>query len=67
MDKKILRLPEVKLRTGLSRSYIYHLITQNKFPNTIKIGSRCVGWLESDINFWIESKLPSPNNGGQDE
>ena len=64
MNKKILRLPEVKVKTGLSRSYIYYLITQNKFPNTIRIGSRCVGWLESDINSWIESKLPTSNNEG---
>jgi len=54
MTKKILRLTSVIERTGCSRSTIYSMISIGKFPNSIKIGSRSVGWLESEINDWIE-------------
>lgn len=63
MDR-ILRLPEVKIRTGLSRSSIYSFIKESKFPKSVNIGIRSVGWLESDINSWISSKIPS-NHGGK--
>jgi prophage regulatory protein len=53
---KILRLPEVKMRTGLSRSSIYLYIHRGTFPKTLNIGIRSVGWLESDIQQWIDAK-----------
>jgi len=52
---KILRLPDVKAFTGLSRSSIYLYIKAASFPSPIKIGKRSVGWLESDIQEWIKS------------
>ena len=58
MDYKILRLPQVKNQTGLSRSSIYQRIAENKFPRQIGLGgARAVGWLESDIQNWIKQRL----------
>lgn len=54
--EKFLRLPEVKARTGLSRSTIYVLIGQNAFPRHVPLGMRCVGWLESEIDAWITDR-----------
>ena len=55
--ERILRLKEVKDRTGLSRSTIYLNINQGTFPKSISLGVRSVGWLESDINAWIEERI----------
>lgn len=55
--KKILRLPEVKDRTGLSRSLIYKLIAQDKFPKQIKLTDRASGWSEQSINDWIAQRI----------
>jgi prophage regulatory protein len=57
MTHTILRLPEVKQRTGLSRSSIYLRITNNEFPASISLGGRSVGWLEQDIDEWIVEKI----------
>ena len=54
---EILRLPAVIKRTGLPRSTIYAYIEQNRFPSPIKIGVRNVGWVESEITEWIESRI----------
>lgn len=53
----ILRLPAVKERTALSRSTIYLRIANNEFPAPISLGGRAVGWLEEDINNWLEQKV----------
>jgi len=57
MIEFILRLPEVKARTGLSRSSIYARIKDGTFPEQISLGSRACGWLESEIKQWIESRI----------
>ena len=53
MPKQILRLPDVKARTGLSRTTIYMQISEGAFPKQISLGSRSVGWLEEDVENWL--------------
>ena len=57
MNNKILRLPTVKEITGLSRSSIYLHINNGSFPKPIPLGARAVGWLDSDINDWLLSRI----------
>ncbi|MDP3704946.1 MAG: AlpA family transcriptional regulator [Legionellaceae bacterium] len=59
---KILRLPSVKERTGLSRSSIYLKISQGNFPVPILLGGRSVGWIEEEINNWIEQRIQVSRN-----
>jgi len=59
MANIILRLPTVKTRTGLSRSSIYLRISKGEFPRSISLGGRAVGWLESDIESWLDEKISS--------
>jgi prophage regulatory protein len=54
----ILRLPDVKRSTGLSRSTIYYLrITQGTFPKPVSLGGRAVGWLEAEIQQWLQGQI----------
>ena len=55
--KKILRLSAAKDLTGLSRSSIYLMMRAGTFPKSISLGVRSVGWLESDLDAWINSKV----------
>lgn len=57
MPHIILRLPEVKGRTGLSRSSIYLRIANNQFPHSISLGGRAVGWLEADVERWLTERI----------
>jgi prophage regulatory protein len=57
MATAILRLPAVKLRTGLSRSSIYLQISGGQFPKPIKLGARAVGWVEADIDEWLSRQI----------
>ncbi|MAC45540.1 MAG: hypothetical protein CMI12_01625 [Oceanospirillum sp.] len=57
MTKRVLRRKEVEQQTGLSRSTIYARMEQGTFPKSIPLGGRLVGWLESDVNDWIEQQI----------
>lgn len=57
MVTTILRLPAVKARTGLSRSTIYLRIAEGKFPPSISLGGRAVGWPQNLIESWIEERI----------
>jgi len=64
-EPTILRRPQVQQRTGLSRSTLYQYIKDGEFPQSIALGPRSVGWLESDISDWIAKRVKisrsSPN------
>jgi len=55
--QQILRLPAVKVRTGLSRSTIYQRVAEGNFPPPINLGARAVGWLETEIISWIAAQV----------
>jgi prophage regulatory protein len=57
MTTAILRLPEVKSRTGLSRSTIYLRVKEGSFPTPISLGDRAVGWVDSEIQDWLEQQI----------
>lgn len=57
MSYTVLRLAAVIARTGLSRSTIYLRISQGQFPSSISLGPRAVGWLEEDINDWLDQRV----------
>lgn len=63
MVNSILRLPKVKNKTGLARSTIYLRISQGTFPKPIALGGRAVGWLESDIDKWLNDCIEASRNG----
>jgi prophage regulatory protein len=57
MVTAILRLPAVKARTGLSRSTIYLRVSEGTFPKPVSLGGRAVGWVEAEIQHWLEQQI----------
>ena len=60
----ILRLPDVKRSTGLSRSTIYLRIAQGTFPKPVSLGGRAVGWLEAEIQEWLQRQIEASRKAG---
>jgi len=54
---KFLRLRAVMAVTGLSRSQIYKLIGEGKFPVQVKLASKSVAWVEADIVHWMHGRI----------
>jgi prophage regulatory protein len=57
MPHRLLRLNEVKQRTGLSKSSIYNQINDGTFPQPVLIGARAVAWVEDEIQEWINTRI----------
>ena len=57
MPHTILRLPAVKVRTGLSRSTIYLRIAEGSFPTPVSLGGRAVGWIDAEIDAWLAERV----------
>jgi prophage regulatory protein len=53
----VLRIKDVKQRTGLCTSAIYQLKLAGKFPKPIRLGGNSVGWLEHEVDAWIEARV----------
>jgi prophage regulatory protein len=55
--ERIIKRKEVETITGLSCASIYRKIAAKDFPAQVKLGKNAVGWVESEIQAWIEDKM----------
>lgn len=53
----LLRLPDVRQRTGLSKTQLYRLTRDGQFPAGIRISPRCTCWSSAEIEEWIRSRI----------
>jgi prophage regulatory protein len=51
-----LRMRAVTRMTGLGRSTIYRLVSQDKFPSPVRLANRAVAWRRSDLERWSEAR-----------
>lgn len=62
MTHTILRLPAVKLDSGLSRSTIYLRISQGLFPKPVNLGGRAVGWPAHEVAAINAARIAGKSN-----
>ncbi len=53
---RVLRLRDVKAKTGQATSTIYAAMASGNFPRPVPLGERAVGWLENELDSWIEAR-----------
>lgn len=56
-NQSLIRMPEVLRRIGYGKAWIYKLISLERFPKPVKIGSRSIAFVESEIDEWINSRI----------
>jgi prophage regulatory protein len=62
MTNSILRLPEIKRNTGLSRSTIYLRISQGAFTRPVSLGGRAVGWPANEVETLNAARIAGKSN-----
>jgi prophage regulatory protein len=55
-ETRVLSLKTVLARVPLSRTTLWRLEREGLFPQRIKLSENRVGWLEEDIEQWIQRK-----------
>ena len=53
----VLNIKEVKAKTKICQSKIYLMMNEGTFPKSIKLGAKSVGWIESEIDNWIQDRI----------
>ncbi|EHK3385513.1 AlpA family transcriptional regulator [Escherichia coli] len=61
-NNSFIRLSEVMRRTGYGRAWIYRLNSLGRFPKPVKIGSRSVAFIESEVDEWINQRIDASRN-----
>ena len=56
-EPRILRLSNVEQKSGFKRAHIYNLMSQGKFPKSVRLGVRAVGWDATEVDQWIADRL----------
>ena len=59
---KILRVRDVTISTGLSRTTLWRLERRGEFPRRLRLSPNSTGWIESEIEQWIESRPRKPSS-----
>jgi prophage regulatory protein len=49
--------------TGLSKSKIYELQAQGRFPTSVRITEHSVGWVEQEVQAWLTGRLAERKSG----
>lgn len=55
-ERRMRRRPEVEHVTGISRSTLYEMIKCGEFPKPVRLGRRAVGWPETAVSDWLDSR-----------
>lgn len=56
--KRIIRQKEVCDKLGLSKATVWlYVRTRDDFPKPIRLGANSVGWLESEIDAFIDARI----------
>ncbi len=53
---RILRKPQIRQITALSDATIWRHERDGKFPKRLQLGGNSVGWIESEVLAWIDSR-----------
>lgn len=67
--KRILRFKDVQNLVPFSRSYIYNLISQGRFPSPIKLvqGGTGAGWWEHEICEYLDGRYQHSRGSDNNE
>jgi prophage regulatory protein len=62
---RILRFPQlVDHGVVYTRMHVDRLERAGQFPRRVKLGPNSVGWVETEIEGWVESKIAARERAG---
>jgi prophage regulatory protein len=54
---RILKVKQVAEEINVSVAQVYKLVGLGRFPKPIKLGERGSGWLTTEIDAWLQSRV----------
>ena len=62
--ESIIKIKQVQVITGVSRSGLYQKIADGNFPKPIKLGVRASGWILSEVQGWVAERIAASRPSG---
>jgi prophage regulatory protein len=63
-NQTLISAKEVLRRVQRSKAWLYKQLSNNTFPRPVKIGTRAISFVESEVDHWIQDKyMPLVVNG----
>lgn len=58
-DKRLIRIREVMRLSGLSRSHVYALSSEGRFPKSVPLvpGGSSRAWVAGEVRAWIQQRI----------
>ena len=53
---KIIRKAQVLELVGMKSTWLHERVKAGEFPRPVRLGERAVGWRQSDVEAWLESR-----------
>jgi len=53
--------PQVSAIAGISKSEIWRLVRQGRFPEPVRLGKRCTRWNLVEVEQWVRERLAERN------
>ena len=66
-NSKVLKVKEVAEEINVSVPQVYKLVSLGRFPKPIKLGERGSGWLTSEIDAWLQSRVDARDEEGDND
>ena len=54
---RIIRRHELTDKVGYCLAHLYRLERQGLFPQRIRLGRRAVGWVEEEVEAWLQERI----------
>jgi prophage regulatory protein len=64
-QRRLIRVRQVLEKTGDSKSNWYLAVKEGRAPKPVKIGIRCVAWVEDEIDDLVEQRIAARDAGGE--
>ena len=64
MSHNVLRQAEVLAKVGFSATTLWRLRTRDEFPPHVRLSAGLIGWIEEDVDRWIEERRGGPQRTG---
>jgi prophage regulatory protein len=63
----IIGIERVIEKTTLGRSTLYTYMRDRKFPASVRLGDRHVGWVEAEVDAWLQARINARQAVQQEE
>lgn len=64
-ENQFITLQDVMSRIRCSKSTVYRLVRQGRFPKPAKLGLRANRWSEHEVLFWMDERVRQGGDNDQ--